>query len=110
MTGQSRARTPVAPRVASRIDYYDKTLAYHSTDPSDPSVTERVITIMSGGRVLGYIKCARLAGRVATAPRKFNAADCRLVMRRVILDLEFSLSILGQWGKRRSAIMGSTHA
>jgi hypothetical protein len=29
-----------------KIDYYDKTLNHHSTDPSDPSVTERVITIM----------------------------------------------------------------
>jgi hypothetical protein len=29
-----------------KIDYFDKTLAYHSPDPSDPSVTERVITIM----------------------------------------------------------------
>jgi hypothetical protein len=26
--------------------YYDKTLASHSPDPTDPSVTERVITIM----------------------------------------------------------------
>ena len=29
-----------------KIDYYDKALNAHSPDPSDPSVTERVITIM----------------------------------------------------------------
>jgi Protein of unknown function (DUF3768) len=29
-----------------KIDYFDKTLASHSPDPTDPSVTERVITIM----------------------------------------------------------------
>ena len=29
-----------------KIDYYDRTLSYHSPDPADPSVTERVITIM----------------------------------------------------------------
>jgi hypothetical protein len=29
-----------------KIDYYDKALAAHSPDPADPSVTERVITIM----------------------------------------------------------------
>lgn len=29
-----------------KIDYYDRALAAHSPDPSDPTVTERVITIM----------------------------------------------------------------
>jgi hypothetical protein len=29
-----------------KIDYYDKSLVQHSPDPADPSVTERVITIM----------------------------------------------------------------
>ena len=29
-----------------KIDYFDKILTHHSPDPSDPSVTERVITIM----------------------------------------------------------------
>jgi hypothetical protein len=29
-----------------KIDYYDKTLSFHSPDPADPAVTERVITIM----------------------------------------------------------------
>ena len=33
-------------RVFFKIDYYDKTLTHHSPDPADPSVTERVITIM----------------------------------------------------------------
>jgi hypothetical protein len=28
------------------IDYYDKSLTHHSPDPSDASLTERVITIM----------------------------------------------------------------
>jgi hypothetical protein len=29
-----------------KIDYYDRTLTNHSPDPSDPSVTERIMTIM----------------------------------------------------------------
>jgi hypothetical protein len=29
-----------------KIDYFDKNLTYHSPDPSDARVTERVITIM----------------------------------------------------------------
>ena len=29
-----------------KIDYFDRTLRCHSPDPSDPTVTERVITIM----------------------------------------------------------------
>jgi hypothetical protein len=29
-----------------KIDYYDRTLSRHSPDPSNPNVTERVITIM----------------------------------------------------------------
>ncbi len=33
-------------RVFFKIDYYDKSLTYHSPDPADPLVTERVITIM----------------------------------------------------------------
>ena len=32
--------------VMFKIDYFDKTLTHHSPDPSDPAVTERVITIM----------------------------------------------------------------
>jgi hypothetical protein len=33
-------------RVKFKIDYYDRYLAYHSPDPSDPAVTERVMTVM----------------------------------------------------------------
>ena len=29
-----------------KIEYYDRTLSHHSPDPTDPSVTERVITVM----------------------------------------------------------------
>jgi hypothetical protein len=33
-------------RAMFKIDYYDRDLAYHSPDPSDPTVTERVMTVM----------------------------------------------------------------
>ena len=33
-------------RVMFKVDYYNKTLTGGSPDPSDPSVTERIITIM----------------------------------------------------------------
>ena len=33
-------------RIFFKIDYYDSTLTVHSPDPSDPSVTQPVITIM----------------------------------------------------------------
>jgi hypothetical protein len=33
-------------QVVFKIDYYDKTLTYHSPDPANPAITERVITIM----------------------------------------------------------------
>ena len=33
-------------RIYWKIDYYDRTLSVHSPDPSDPTVTERVLTIM----------------------------------------------------------------
>lgn len=33
-------------RIFFKIDYYDKSLCGHSPDPTDPAVTERVITIM----------------------------------------------------------------
>lgn len=32
--------------VMFKIDYYDKSLTFHSPNPAAPSVTERVITIM----------------------------------------------------------------
>jgi hypothetical protein len=32
--------------VLFKIDYFDKSLNFHSTNPADPSVTERIITIM----------------------------------------------------------------
>ena len=33
-------------QVFFKIDYYDKSLTFHSPDPADPAVTERIITIM----------------------------------------------------------------
>ena len=33
-------------QVFFKIDYYDKGLNFHSPDPADPAVTERIITIM----------------------------------------------------------------
>jgi hypothetical protein len=33
-------------RLMFKIDYYDRSLTYHSPDPSDPTVTERVMTVM----------------------------------------------------------------
>lgn len=33
-------------KVFFKIDYYDKKFRAHSPDPSDPAVTERVITLM----------------------------------------------------------------
>lgn len=33
-------------RLFFKISYYDRTLTYHSPDPADPNVTERIITIM----------------------------------------------------------------
>ena len=33
-------------RVIFKIDTFDKSLTYHSPDPADPNVTERIITLM----------------------------------------------------------------
>lgn len=32
--------------VLFKIDYYDRDLVYHSPDPSDPTVTQRVMVVM----------------------------------------------------------------
>jgi hypothetical protein len=32
--------------VMFKIDYYDKSLNFHSPNPADPAVTERIITLM----------------------------------------------------------------
>jgi uncharacterized protein DUF3768 len=31
-----------------KVDYFDRSLKYHSPDPTDPAVTVRVITVMLG--------------------------------------------------------------
>jgi hypothetical protein len=33
-------------RIMFKIDYYDNDLNFHSPNPADPAVTERVLTIM----------------------------------------------------------------
>jgi hypothetical protein len=33
-------------KVLFKIDYYDRDLAYHSSNPNDPTVTQRVMTVM----------------------------------------------------------------
>jgi ABC-type nitrate/sulfonate/bicarbonate transport system substrate-binding protein len=33
-------------RIYFKIDYFDRELSMHSPDPADPSITQRVITIM----------------------------------------------------------------
>jgi hypothetical protein len=33
-------------KIFFKIDYYDKAMTCHSPDPADPSVTQRVITVM----------------------------------------------------------------
>lgn len=33
-------------KIFFKIDYYDRALSMHSPDPADPTVTERVLTIM----------------------------------------------------------------
>jgi hypothetical protein len=33
-------------QVLFKIDYFDRDLTFHSSDPSDPAVTERVMTVM----------------------------------------------------------------
>jgi hypothetical protein len=33
-------------QVLFKIDYFDRDLSFHSPDPSDPAVTERVMTVM----------------------------------------------------------------
>lgn len=32
--------------IVFKIDYFDRTLTFHSPDPADPSVTSRVMTVM----------------------------------------------------------------
>jgi hypothetical protein len=42
-------------RILFKIEYFDKSLTIHSPDPADPSVTERVITIMLADEYLSQL-------------------------------------------------------
>ena len=46
LSAKCQQRTSDGQTIFFKIDYFDKTLMYNSPDPSDPAVTERVITIM----------------------------------------------------------------
>ena len=40
------ALTVAGERINFKVDYYDKALEFASEDPSDPTITERVLTIL----------------------------------------------------------------
>jgi hypothetical protein len=51
-----------------KIDYYDRILNHHSPDPADPSVTERVITIMLADEyeAIGFLSPLARGGTTVT--------------------------------------------